>query len=64
MWPFSYLQYGFRSFRPTVDLLTFASNRIDRAFNRSGATQTLADDISKGFDRVWHAGLLQKLRSY
>ena len=25
---------------------------------------TLALDISKAFDRVWHAGLLQKLRSW
>ena len=40
------------------------SDRIARDFNRSGATQTVALDISKAFDRVWHAGLLHKLRSY
>ena len=33
-------------------------------FNRSGATQAVALDISKAFDRVWHAGLLHKLKSY
>ena len=33
-------------------------------FNRSGATQAVALDISKAFDRVWNAGLLQKLKSY
>ena len=33
------------------------------AFNRSGATQAVAHDISKAFDRVWHAGL-HKLKSY
>ena len=27
----------------------------------SGATQAVALDISKAFDRVWHAGLLQSL---
>ena len=32
-------------------------------FNRSGATQAVALDISKAFDRVWHAGLLHKLKS-
>ena len=34
------------------------------AFNRSGATRAVALDISKAFDRVWHAGLLHKLKSY
>ena len=40
------------------------SDRIARAFNRSGATQAVALDISKAFNKVWHAGLLHKLRSY
>ena len=40
------------------------SDRIARAFNRSGATRAVALDISKAFDRVCHAGLLHKLRSY
>ena len=39
-------------------------DRISRAFNRSGATRAVALDISKAFDRVWHAGLLHKLKSY
>ena len=55
-------QYGFRSSRSTADLLTVVSNRIARAFNMSGATRAVALDISKAFDRVWHAGLL--LKSY
>ena len=40
------------------------SDRIARAFNRSGATQVVALDVSKAFDRVWHAGLLHKHKSY
>ena len=32
--------------------------------NRSGATRALALVTSKAFDRVWHAGLLHKLKSY
>ena len=40
------------------------SDRIARAFNRSGATHAVALDISKAFDRVWHAGLPRKLKSY
>ena len=61
---FSDCQYGFRSSRSTADLLTVVSNRIARVFNRSGATRAMALDISKVFDRVWHAGLLHKLKSY
>ena len=48
---FSDFQYGFRSFRSS-------------AFNRSAATRAVAFDISKVFVRVWHAGLLHKLKSY
>ena len=61
---FSNFQYGFRSSRSTADLLTVVSHRIARAFNRSGVTRAAALDISKAFDRVWHAGLLHKLKSY
>ena len=61
---FSDFWYGFRSSRSTADLLTVVSNRIARAFNRSGATQAVPLEISKAFDRVWHAGLLNKLKSY
>ena len=61
---FSDFQYGFRSPRSTADLLPVLSGRIARAFNRSGTTRAVALDISKGFDRVWHADLLHKLKFY
>ena len=61
---FSDFQYSFRSSRSTADLLTVVSDRMARAFNKSGATRAVALDISKGFDRVWYAGLLRKLKSY
>ena len=60
---FSNIQYGFRSSRSTADFLTVVSDRIARGFNRSGATRVVALDISKAFDRVWHTGLLHKLKS-
>ena len=49
---FSDFQYSFRSSRSTADLLTIVSDRIARAFNRSGATRLVALDISKAFDTV------------
>ena len=61
---FSDFRNGFRSSRSTADLLTVVSDRIARAFNRSGATRAVALNISKTFDRVWHAGLLHKLKFY
>ena len=45
-------QFGFRLSRSTADLLTVVSDRITRAFNKPGATRTVALDISKAFDRV------------
>ena len=57
-------QYGFKSCWSTAGLLTVASDRIAMAFNRSGATRAVALDISKAFDKVWHAGLLHRLRSF
>ena len=57
-------QYGFRSSRSTANLLTVVSDRIARAFNRSGATRAVALDISKAFDRVWHAGFLHRRKFY
>ena len=60
---FSDFKYGFKSSRSTADYLTVASDRINRTFNRSG-TGAVALDISKAFNRVWHASLLHKLKSY
>ena len=48
----------FRSSRSSADLLTVVSDRLARALNRSAATR------AKAFDRVCHAGLLHKPRSW
>ena len=39
-------------------------DRIARDFNRSETTPAVALDISKAFDRVCHAGVLHKPKSY
>ena len=61
---FSDFECGFRSYWSTKDLLTVVSDRIARAFKRSGGTRTVALYISKAFDRAWNAGLLDKPKSY
>ena len=47
-----------------LQIFLVVSDRIVRAFNRFGATRDVALDISNAFDRVWHADLLHKLKSY
>ena len=55
------MQYGFRPSQSTEDPLT---DRIAKDFNRFGAAQAEALDISKTFNNIWYAGLLHKFKSY
>ena len=64
MWPFSDFQYAFTFSRSIANILTVVSDRISKAFNRFGATRPVALDIYKAFDRVWYAGLFNKLKFY
>ena len=60
----SVFRYCFRSFLSTADFLTVVSDITAIAFNRSAATRAVALDISIAFNRIWYAGLLDKLTSY
>jgi len=53
-------QYGFRPNRSTGDLLTYVSQKLNAALHLSGEACIVALDISKAFDRVWHAALISK----
>ena len=63
---FSNFQYGFRSSQSTVELLKSyeVTDRITRVFNRLYAARSVVLDISKAFDKIWHAGLPHRLKSY
>ena len=61
---FSDFQHRCRSSWLIADLLTVVCYKIAKVWNRSGATCDVACDISKASDRVWHADLLYKLKSY
>ena len=55
-------QSGFRKHRRTTDNLLFLTQKVKEQFNRKKKVCTLLFDISKAFDKVWHAGLLHKLK--
>ena len=57
-------QYGFRHARSTGDLLSFRTGHLSFVFKKRGEAFVVALDISKAFDRIWHKGLLHKLKSY
>ncbi len=55
------LQSGFVPGDSTVNQLTFLYNTFCRALDDGKEVRVVFCDISKAFDRVWHAGLLLKL---
>ena len=48
----------------TADLLALLTEYISKVLDKRDESRSVALDISKAFDRVWHAGLLHKLSSY
>jgi hypothetical protein len=55
-------QSGFRSKRQTKDNIFSICQRNFEAFNRKKKSCVIFFDISKAFDKVWHDGLIFKLR--
>ena len=56
----SSLQSGFLPGDSTVNQLTFLYNTFCQALDSGKEVRAVFCDISKAFDRVWHAGLLAK----
>ena len=58
-------QSGFRPGDPTINQLLSITNEILMAFDQYPTRETRAVflDISKAFDKVWHEGLISKLKS-
>ena len=56
-------QSGFRPGDSTVNQLIYITHQIYLAFEAGKEVRVVFLDISKAFDRVWHAGLLEKLKA-
>ena len=56
-------QFGFRPGRSTSDLLMLLTRNWQDALDDGQDTVVVALDIAGAFDRVWHGGLLEKLRA-
>ena len=58
----SSLQSGFMPGDSTVNQLTYLFNTFYQALDTGKEVRAVFCDISKAFDRVWHSGLLHKLK--
>ena len=56
-------QFGFRKERSTADLLLNMSSDWNKHLDKGEDCYVVALDIAGAFDRVWHAGLISKIRS-
>ena len=56
-------QSGFRRGDSTVNQLSYLYNTFCQALDAGKEVRAIFCDISKAFDRVWHAGLIHKLKS-
>jgi len=57
-------QFGFRKQRSSLQSVLSISQAAEDALDAGEEYRIVSLDISSAFDKVWHAGLLSKLRSY
>ena len=59
----SEFQSGFKPTDSTINQLAYLCNAFAKAIDESKEIRVVFLDISKAFNRVWHKGLLAKLRA-
>ena len=59
----SSFQSGFITGNSTVNQLNYLYNTFCQAIDEGKEVRVVFCDVSKAFDRVWHAGLIHKLRA-
>lgn len=55
-------QFGFREKHSTIDQIHRITNIIESAFENKKVCSAVFLDVSQAFDKVWHKGLIHKLR--
>ncbi|CAG7725662.1 unnamed protein product, partial [Allacma fusca] len=58
------IQFGFRAKHSTIEQVHRAVNTITQALEKKQFAPAVFLDVSCAFDRVWHEGLIIKLRAY
>jgi hypothetical protein len=56
-------QFGFRKNHSTIDQVYRITDITEKTYKNKGMCSAVFLDIAHAFDRVWHRGLLHKLRS-
>ena len=57
-------QFGFRKNRSTSDLLLQLTTSWQQSLDKGKYTYVIALDIAGAFDRVWHRGIIARLKSF
>ena len=56
-------QFGFRPKNSALDALTLATQKWQDALDKKKEVRVVSLDISRAFDKVWHPGLIEKLKA-
>ena len=56
-------QFGFREKHSTIDQVHRITNIIEKALEEKRVCTTIFLDVAQAFDKVWHKGLIHKLRN-
>lgn len=56
-------QFGFREKHSTIDQVHRITNIIEKALEENKVCSTVFLDVAQAFDKVWHKGLIRKLRN-
>ena len=57
-------QFGFRNKHSTIDQVHRITNIIENALEKQEVSSTIFLDVAQAFDKVWHKGLMYKLKQY